>query len=78
MSVTESLVSRKVQIKLSTGTDVNGNATVATRTYSNVSPTATAEEMHATAQALGTLMDDSVIGVYYDDKKILQQVSAED
>ena len=75
MSVTETLVSRKVQLKVTTGTDVNGNATVATRTYSNVNPEATAEQMHATAVAFGSLMDDTVASIYYDDKSLLSAVT---
>ena len=72
--VTEVLTSRKVQISVENGTNTSGSVKTTSRTFSNINPSATAAQMHDTAQALGTLMDNTVMGIYYDDKKRLQEV----
>ena len=76
--VNEVLTSRKVQISVENGTNASGTVKAASRTFSNINPNATAAQMHATAQALGTLMDNTVMGIYYDDKKRLQEVTDND
>ena len=74
MAVTETLVKRTVQINVEDGTNASGNTKTAKRTISNVNPAATAAQLHATASAISTLMDNTVMGIYYDDKKLLEEV----
>jgi len=74
MAVTETLVKRTVQINVQDGTTAGGTTKAVKRTISNVNPEATAAQLHATASAISTLMDNTVMGIYYDDKKLLEEV----
>lgn len=78
MAVTETLIKRTVQMVVDDGTNVSGTTKSAKRTVSNINPSATAAQLHATAAALSSLMDNTVIGIYYDDKKLLQEVVDEE
>lgn len=75
-SITETLVQRKVQMSVISGTNDSGNAIVVSRTYNRINPTATKEQMHATATAIGSLMEHSIANIYYDDKKMLEEIDA--
>ena len=74
MSVSETLIRRTVQLTVDDGVNTSGSTKTAKRTISNINPVATPGQLHATAAALATLMDNDVLGIYYDDKKLLQEV----
>lgn len=74
-TVNETLVSRKMQLSVNAGTDVNGNAVVRNRSYNNINPDATPANIHATAVAIASLMDNTVTSIYYDEKMLLEEVS---
>jgi len=78
MAVTETLIKRTVQITVEDGTNVSGTTKSAKRTISNINPSATATQLHATAATLASLMDNTIVGIYYDDRKLLQELAAED
>lgn len=78
MSVTETMVNRRMTLAMNDGVNANGTAKTVSRSYSNLNELATPAQMHATATALSGLMDDSLCGIYYDDKKLLQEVVDED
>jgi len=75
--VTETMVNRKMTIAMENGTNASGTTKSVSRSYSNLNSSATAAQIHATAKALSGLMDESVLGIYYDDKKLLQEVADE-
>ena len=75
--VTEELVSRKLLLSVHDGVNASGTAKMKNRSYNNVNADADAEAMHTTAVALAGLMDNELANIYYDDKKILQEVVAE-
>jgi len=74
MAVTETLVKRTVQINVEDGTTAGGTTKIAKRSISNVNTSATAAQLHATAAAISSLMDNTIMGIYYDDKKLLSEV----
>ena len=76
--VTESLVSRKLLLAVHDGVNASGTAKIKTRSYSNLNADASTEAMFVTAKALGSLMDNELANVFYDDKSLLQEVVAED
>ena len=75
--VTESLVSRKVQLAVHDGVNASGTARIKTRSFSNINADASAEAMHSTAKALASLINNDLANIYYDDKKLLQEVVTE-
>ena len=75
--ITESLVSRKLLLSVHDGVNASGTAKIKNRSYNNVSSTASAEAMHKTAVAVAGLMSNELANVFYDDKKLLQEVAAE-
>jgi len=75
MAVTETLVKRTVQINVEDGTNASGTTKASKRTFSNINTTATAAQLHATAAAISSLMDNTIMGIYYDDKKLLEEVT---
>ena len=75
--VTESLVSRKLLLSVHDGVNASGTAKMKNRSYNNVNADADAEAMHTTAVALAGLMDNELANIYYDDKKLLQEVVTE-
>ena len=72
--VTESLVSRKLLVSVHDGVNASGTARIKNRSYSNINADADADAMHKTAVALAGLMDNELANVFYDDKKLLQEV----
>ena len=72
--VTESLVSRKLQVSIHDGVNASGTARIKNRSYSNVNADASAEAMHKTAVALASLMDNDLANIFCDDKKLLQEM----
>lgn len=72
--VTESLVSRKLQLSIHDGVNASGTARIKNRSYSNVNADASAEAMHKTAVALASLMDNDLANIFCDDKTLLQEV----
>lgn len=75
-TVKETLVNRKVQLAVNNGVSDSGNAVIVSRTYNRINPTATKEQMHATATAIGSLMENTIASIYYDDKKLLEELDA--
>ena len=76
--VKESLISRKLQLAVHDGMTVSGAARIKTRSFNNINADATVDDMHSTAVALASLMDNELANVYYDDKKLLQEVEISD
>lgn len=77
VSVNETLATRKLQLAL-TVAGVGGSAgTTTTKSFSNINKNATAAQMYAAADALGSLMDNTVASIYYVDKALLQAESTE-
>ena len=76
--VTEELVSRKLLLAVHDGVNASGTAKIKNRSFSNLNADASAEAMYVTAKALGSLMDNELANVFYDDKSLLQEVVAED
>ena len=72
--VTETLVSRKLQLSVRDGVTATGNSALKNRSYSNVNEDADAEAMYNTGVALASLVENELANVYYDDKKKLQEV----
>ena len=72
--VTESLVSRKLLLSVHDGVNASGTARIKNRSYNNINSVADAEAMHKTAIAFASLMSNDLANVYYDDKKLLQEV----
>ena len=72
--VTESLVSRKLQLSIHDGVNASGTARIKNRSYSNINADASAEAMHKTAVALASLMDNELANIFCDDKTLLQEV----
>ena len=72
--VTESLVSRKLQLSVHDGVNASGSPKIKNRSYSNINADASAEALHKTAVALAGLIDNELAHVFYDDKTLLQEV----
>jgi len=77
-NVVETLVKRTVQITVEDGVNASGSTKTTQRTISNINPAATPAQLHITAAAFGSLMDNTVMGIYYDDKMLLQELNASD
>ena len=75
--VTESLVSRKLLLSVHDGVNASGTARIKNRSYNNINADADAEAMHKTAVAFASLMSNELANVFYDDKKLLQEIAAE-
>ena len=73
-SIDEILVSRKVILSVQDGVTASGATKLKNRSYNNISEDASAEGMHATALAFASLMKNDLAHVYYDDKKLLEEV----
>lgn len=72
MAIESTLINRKLLLSIN-----NGDSSKTSRSYNNLNPAATAEDIHATAMALASLMDKTVASVYYDDKTLLTEVEAD-
>lgn len=72
------LVSRALKLILNNGTDVNGNARTVSRNFTNINPSATAEQLKTAADALVGLMDNTVASVYDVQRSLLQETEAEE
>ncbi|MCQ2381344.1 MAG: DUF1659 domain-containing protein [Acidaminococcaceae bacterium] len=77
-SVTDTLVSKKLQIMLNNGVTDSGAAKSKTKTFTNVNPEATDANLKKAADALATLFDNTVMGIYHVDKSILETVEDND
>ena len=72
--VDEILTSRKILLAVQDGVTASGATKMKNRSYNNISEDATAEGMHATALAFASLMKNDLAHVYYDDKKLLEEI----
>jgi len=66
--VTETHVKRTVQLALNNSGISDGTTT---RSFTNISKTATAAKIHSTAKTLSSLLDNSLANIYYSDRKLL-------
>ena len=76
--VSESLVSKRLQIVIHDGVNASGTAKLKTKTFANLNADATKEDLGAAANALIPLYKNEVANVYHSEKFILQNVEVED
>ena len=76
MAVSEKVLQRSLNLNVVTSMDDNGDVKVKARSYTNVNPTATAEQIHAAGEALSGLMTEDVQSICYTEKKELTNLSA--
>ena len=72
MAVSEKVLQRALNINVVTSMDDNGDPKTKARSYNNVSPEATLDQLHAAGTALGDLMTEDVNSICYTEKKELQ------
>lgn len=77
-STIETLVSKSLQLVLNNGASDSGSVKTKTKSFVNINPDATAEQLKATADALATLLNKSTMKIYNIEKNILQTETAED
>ena len=77
-TVSESLVSKRLQIVIHDGVNASGTAKLKTKTFANLNADATKEDLGAAANALIPLYKNEVANVYHSEKFILQNVEVED
>ncbi len=77
-SVTESLVSKRLQIVIHDGVNASGTAKLKTKTFANLNADATKEDLGAAADALIPLYKNEVANVYHSEKFLLQNVEVDD
>lgn len=71
-TVDKTLAKKNLQMMVNSGDDVKS-----TKTYTNVNPDATKDDIMAAAEALRVLMVDTVVGVYDVEKNLLTKVDSE-
>lgn len=71
-TVDKTLAKKNLQMMVNSGDDVQS-----TKTYTNVNPDATKDDIMAAAEALRVLMVDTVVGVYDVEKNLLTKVDSE-
>lgn len=76
--VTESLVSKRLQIVIHDGVNASGTAKLITKSFANLNADATKEDLGAAANALIPLYKNEVANVYHSEKFILQNVEVDD
>lgn len=77
-SVSESLVSKRLQIVIHDGVNASGTAKLKTKTFANLNADATKEQLGAAADALIPLYKNEVANVYHSEKFLLQNVEVDD
>ena len=77
-TVSESLVSKRLQIVIHDGVNASGTAKLKTKTFANLNADATKEDLGAAANALIPLYKNEVANVYHSEKFILQNVEVDD
>ncbi len=77
-SVSESLVSKRLQIVIHDGVNASGTAKLITKSFANLNAEATKEQLAAAADALIPLYKNEVANVYHSEKFLLQNVEVED
>ena len=71
MAVSEKVVQRSLNINIVTAMDDEGEAKTKARSYSNINPSASLEQLQAAGNALGDLMTEDVNSICYTEKKEL-------
>ena len=71
MTVSAKVLKRALNINVVTSVDDGGEAKTKARSYSNVNPEASLDQLHAAGQALGGLMTEDVNSICYTEKKEL-------
>ncbi len=71
MAVSEKVLKRALNINVVSGVDDSGEAKTKARSYNNINPEATLDQLHAAGQALGGLMTEDVDSICYTEKKEL-------
>ena len=77
-TVSESLVSKRLQIVIHDGVNASGTAKLKTKTFANLNADATKEDLGAAADALIPLYKNEVANVYHSEKFLLQNVEVDD
>ena len=77
-TVSESLVSKRLQIVIHDGVNASGTAKLKTKTFANLNAEATKEDLGAAADALIPLYKNEVANVYHSEKFLLQNVEVDD
>lgn len=72
VTVSKSLLKKNLQLLVN-----QGDESQATKTYTNVNPEATKEEIMAAADALSALMVNTVVSVYDVEKNLLSKVETQ-
>lgn len=75
MAVSEKVLKRALNINVVSGVDDSGEAKTKARSYNNINPEATLDQLHAAGQALGELMTEDVDSICYTEKKELNAVA---
>lgn len=76
--VSESLVSKRLQIVIHDGVNASGTAKLKTKTFANLNADATKEDLGAATDALIPLYKNEVANVYHSEKFLLQNVEVDD
>lgn len=73
MPVVSTIVDSRLQLRLQTGEDTQGNPIVRTKTYSRVKPAALDEDVYAVAKALAGLQINPLVEVKRVNEKDLSE-----
>ena len=71
MAVTAKVLQRSLNINVVTSMDDEGEVKTKARSYANLNPEATLDQIHAAGEALGGLMTEDVNSICYTEKKEL-------
>lgn len=78
INVTNTLVSKKLQLMLNNGVSDSGTARILTKSVAHINPETTNAKLMSTAEALGTLFANNVVSVYHVEKNLLEKSESED
>ena len=73
-NVSESLVSKKLQLSVISGVTASGAAKLATKSFANLNADASVENMHSAAKALGSLYAYDLAKIFHSEKYLLESV----
>ena len=76
-TITESLVSKRLQLVVHDGVNASGNARLVTKSYNNINADVEKENLHEAALALGSLYANELSNIYHSEKYLLQSVETE-
>jgi len=73
MAVVSTVTDSRLQLKLQTGQDADGNPIIKTKTYSRVKPAALDEDVYAIAKAIAALQTNPLVAVKRVDEEELTE-----